>query len=145
MTRWGLADDTASWATYLSRLQELATDEAEQTRLGFGAMCTGWAIGTEGWRRALAKSLNQRSLVGLVQADARAIREDGWQAVLDDGLREATKTRADLIVLKPRQRDEPWRFQLAGKLRESGAPHAWIAQVLGYPSANSLKVRLTRA
>jgi putative transposase len=144
MARWGLKDDTAGWATYLSRLQELATDEAEQTRLGFGEMCKGWAIGTEGWRRAVAKSLNERSLVGLVQAEARAMREDGWQAVLDEGLREATKTRADLVILKPRQRDESWRFQLAAKLRESGATHSWIAQVLGYPSANSLKVRLAR-
>jgi putative transposase len=144
MARWGLTDDTAGWATYVSRLQELATDEAEQTRLSFGEMCKGWAIGTEGWRRAVAKSLNKRSLVGLVQAEARAMREDGWQAVLDEGLRGATKTRADLVVLKPRQRDEPWRFQLAANLRQSGATHAWIALVLGYPSANSLKVRLAR-
>ena len=145
MTRWGLADDKAGWTTYLSRLQELATDEAEQAKLGFGEMCKGWAIGTEGWRRAVAKSLNERSLVGLVQAEARAMREDGWHAVLEDGLRETTKTRADLGVLNPRQRDEPWRFQLALKLRESGASHGWIAQVLGYPSANSLRVRLNKA
>ncbi len=144
MARLGLTDDAAGWTAYLSRLQELATDEAEQTRLGFGEMCKGWAIGTEGWRRAVAKSLNERSLVGLAQAEAQAIRDDGWQAVLDEGLRETTKTRADLVVLKSRQRDEAWRFKLALKLRESGAAHAWIAQVLGYPSANSLRVRLNR-
>lgn len=144
MRRWGLADDLAGWAAYLGRLKDLATDEAEQTRLGFGEMCKGWAIGTEGWRRTVAKSLKERSLVGLAHAEARAMREDGWQAVLDEGLRDSGKTRADLGVLQTRQRDEPWRFQLASKLRESGAAYAWIAQALGYASAHSLKVRLSR-
>jgi hypothetical protein len=144
MGHWGLADDTAGWAAYLTRLHELATDEAEQTRLGFGEMCRGWAIGTDGWRRAVAKTLNERSLVGLAQEEARAVREARWHAVLDDGLRENAKNKADLTPLNSRQRDEPWRFQLALKLRESGATNPWIAQVLGYPSANSLRVRLNR-
>ena len=92
----------------------------------------------------MAKTLNERSLVGLAQEEARGVREDGWHAVLDEGLRERAKTKADLLPLQPRQRDEPWRFQLALKLRKSGATNSWIAQVLGYASANSLRVRLNR-
>jgi len=144
MGRWGVADDTAGWAAYLLRLQELAADEAEQKRLGFGEMCKGWAIGTEGWRRTIAKSLNERSVVGLAREEAKAMREDGWQAVLDEGLRTVAKTRADLVPLRSRQRDEPWRLQLAITLRAAGAPFAWLAEVLGYASANSLKVRMSR-
>jgi REP element-mobilizing transposase RayT len=145
MGRWGLADDAAGWSAYLTRLQELATDEAEQAKLGFDEMCKGWAIGTDGWRQSMAKALNQRSLAGLAQEEARGVRADGWYAVLDETLRECAKTRADLTPLEPRQRDEPWRFKIALRLRRSGATNPWIAQVLGYPSANSLRVRLTRS
>lgn len=144
MGRWGLVDDAAGWSAYLTRLQDLATDEAEQKRLGFAEMCKGWAIGTDAWRRTVAKTLSERSLVGLAQVEAKSVREDGWHAVLDEGLRENAKTKADLTPLNSGQRDEPWRFQLAGKLRESGATNSWIAQALGYPSANSLRVRLNR-
>lgn len=52
MGYWGLQDGGKGWATYWERLQGLATDEEEQRRLGFAEMCKGWAIGTEGWKRA---------------------------------------------------------------------------------------------
>lgn len=141
MAHWGLANDPAGWKVYLERLQELATDEAEQKRLGFDQMCTGWAIGTAGWRREIAKTLSQRSLAGIAQDEARGIREESWRAVLEAALRKHKQTTEGLVPLRSGQRGESWRWQTALELRSRGASCPWIAQTLGYASANSLRQR----
>ncbi|HRJ46890.1 MAG TPA: transposase [Opitutaceae bacterium] len=138
----GLADETAGWAEDEARLRALAGDEAEQKRRGFDELSKGWAIGTAGWRSALAKELAQKDLAGMSREEARGLREDRWRAELATGLAKRGKAPADLAALKPRQRGEPWRYELAAQLRRAGAPHGWIAQTLGYPSTDSLRVRL---
>jgi Transposase and inactivated derivatives len=142
MPHWGMTDDPQGWADYLRRLEHLAADEAEQARLGFGEMCKGWAIGTAGWKRSIAKSLDALSLAGIGQDEAKDLREAAWHAVLDDGLRKRGKGRGDLLPLKSRQRTEVWRWELAVELRATGAAYAWIADTLGYASANSLRFKM---
>jgi putative transposase len=55
--QWGMPDTPASWARYVEHLCALALDETEQKRLGFDGFGRGWAIGSAGWKRALAKEL----------------------------------------------------------------------------------------
>jgi REP element-mobilizing transposase RayT len=136
----GLPTGTAGWAIYLQRLGDLAKEEAGQQDLT--GLSQGWAIGTAGWKAALAKELGTRSLAGLGQDEAKAVRETSWQAVLDEMLVKQGKTAADLPRMKPRQRGEQWRLELAKSLRARGASHRWIAQQLGFPSNHSLRVRL---
>ncbi len=138
----GLVDDESGWAGEAVRLCDLAADEAEQKLQGFGEMTKGWAIGTAGWRSALAKQFSQQDLAGMSREEARGLREDRWRAELTAGLTKHCKTPDDLGALKPRQGGEPWRLELAAQLRQVGVPYAWIAQKLGYPSAGSLRVRL---
>jgi putative transposase len=141
-THLGLADTPAGWQDYVQSLAELAADEEEQKRRGFGNLSRGWAIGSHGWRAALAKTMAQRDLAGLAQAEAKEIRELQWTEALHAALRQAGKTPADLTPLKPRARGEDWRWQLALALRAQGVTYAWIAQHLGYASAASLRVRM---
>jgi hypothetical protein len=54
-----LCDSPEGWSDYVQQLQMLALNAAEQERRGFGEMCRGWAIGTAGWRKALAKTYSQ--------------------------------------------------------------------------------------
>ena len=140
----GLADTPETWADYIAELSRLALDEAEQKQLGFDTFGKGWAIGTDGWKRALAKELSHTPLVGLAQMEAKFLREERWQAVLDKALIKAHKTANDLTPHSPREKGQIWRLALAAQLRSHGAPYALIASKLGFPNPNSLKIRLFR-
>jgi putative transposase len=142
MPRLSLTDDVKGWTAYESRLHELAEDHEEQKRQGFDEMCTGWAIGTAGWRAALAKELSHKDLAGISRREARGVREDQWQAALAERLAGLGKTSAELMALKPRETGERWRLDLAVELRQIGAPYAWIAAHVGFPNVVSLRVRL---
>lgn len=140
----GLPDTPETWASYIEELGQLALDEAEQKRLGFDTFGKGWAIGTEGWKRALAKELRQTPLVGLAQMEAKFLREERWQAALDKALIKALKTATDLTPLSPREKGQDWRLSIAAQLRSHGAPYAWIASMLGFSQPNTLKIKLFR-
>lgn len=144
MPVWSLTDDVEGWTTYESRLRELAVDADEQKRQGFDEMCSGWAIGTAGWRAALAKQLSHKELVGISRQEARGVREDQWQAALATRLAGLGKKPADLETLKPREAVAEWRLDLAAELRHIGAPYAWIAAQAGFPNPVSLRVLLHR-
>jgi REP element-mobilizing transposase RayT len=144
MPCWSLTDDVKGWTSYDARLRDLAVDIEEQKRQGFDQMCTGWAIGTAGWRAALAKQLSHKELAGISRQEARGVREDQWQAALAARLIALGKTSADLVALKPREASDGWRLDLAAELRNLGAPYAWIAAKVGFPNVDSLKVRVHR-
>jgi REP element-mobilizing transposase RayT len=139
----GLADDAEGWATYSQQLRELASSPEEQERLGFGAMSRGWAIGTEGWRRALAKDHAALAFTpGLAANEARALREARWQTTLADALAEAMLTLEDLRVSN---RSAPWKLELALKVRETcGASLAWLGANMNLGSADATRSLLSR-
>lgn len=140
----GLEDTEAGWLEYRARLVELAVDEAEQKRLGFEQMSRGWAIGTAGWKRALARELSHTTLVGLAQAEAKVLREARWHALLTELLSVRGFRPEDVGPLAPYAKDETWRLEAAASLRGHGVPYAWIAHALGFSKANTLKVKLFR-
>jgi REP element-mobilizing transposase RayT len=144
MAHWKLTDSTEGWASYLERLKRLAQDEEEQKRLGFESFSKGWAIGTSAWKAAVAKTFAQLDLVGLARDEARAVKLDRWQVLLDEGLAKAGKSPEDLKPLQSRARGEPWRWELATQLRANGVDYGWIAKSLGYASPASLRVRMHR-
>lgn len=145
MAFWQMPDNKTGWSKYLVRLKELATDEAEQKRMGLESLSKGWAIGTDSWRAELAKTFAQRKFLGLARGEAIQMKEACWQALLEEHCVRLSKTDKDLSPLKPRQPDEPWRWELARALRTAGASYTWIAVNLRYPSAASLRVRMHRA
>jgi hypothetical protein len=139
----GLEDDEEGWAVYLERLRQLALDPAEQERLGFGAMSRGWAIGTSGWRRAVAKDHAALALTpGLAAAEAKALREARWQECRDALLAETKKTEADL---REATFSAPWKIELAARVRKaSAASAAWLAENLVMGKADSVRSYLSR-
>jgi putative transposase len=57
-----LCDSTAGWTHYLTYLLEIAGNPGEQESQEFDQMSSGWAIGTQTWKHALArKTLHSRS------------------------------------------------------------------------------------
>jgi hypothetical protein len=139
----GLTDCPSGWRKYIDYLVLLGSDPSEQKRQSFDELEHGWAIGTAGWRRALARKFAQRSLpVGLAAPEARAINECRWQDELDRGLGEAGKSAADIASDTKGSR---WKVELAARLRRTvAAPYRWIAAELNMGSPLAVRVNVCR-
>jgi len=138
-----LENNKEGWASYVERLRQLSLDPAEQERQGFVTMSRGWAIGTQGWRQAVARDHAHLALnPGLGAAVARALREATWEARLEELLRENSRTREDAAQAAY---SAQWKVSLAAQLRkETGAAVTWLASALNLGSPNSARVYLAR-
>ena len=142
--RGGWVDDEAGQRAYVGYLRELALDEAGWAKAGLVGLGHGWAIGTAGWRRALAKEHAARSLsTGLPRADRLELREATWRASFEANLAKSGRVAADLHT-KPRK--QAWKIALARQIRdESGASIPWLAEHLNLGGAASLRSYLWQA
>lgn len=140
----GLSDDGDGWSTYVERLRRLGLDPAEQERLGFGEMAHGWTIGTEGWRKAVAKDHAQLALhAGLAASEARVLREARWSERLEQLLAETGRTEDEM---RREAKSASWKIALAVRLRsEVGAAVKWIAAALHMGSPNAVRGYLSNA
>lgn len=136
------ADDEARLA-YESHLIEVGRDEARWERLGLKGLSTGWAIGSSGWRRAMAKEFGHLALnPGLGREEVRELREGAWESKLEGILKSLGRVDADLAT-KPKRQD--WKVEVAARLRkETGAPIAWVADRLQLGAAATLRGYLCR-
>ena len=136
--------DAEGRKAYAAYLVEVGEDEASWERLGLKGLAEGWAIGTSGWRQALAKAHGHRSLShGMAAAEVRELREGAWEAALSGALMRAGRAETELAT-KPRR--AAWKLAVAQQVRnETGAPIAWLARrmLLGTPA--TLRSYLCRA
>jgi putative transposase len=106
---------------YEAYLVEVGQDEARWESLGLKGLSNGWAIGTPGWRRTMAKEHAQLTLnPGLETAEVREMRESAWEQAVVEGLRTLGKSdedlRTKLLVLR-------WKLEVADRVqREGGRP-----------------------
>jgi putative transposase len=144
-SRWlrqlSLEDTPEGWLRYRHRLMENAGRmDVERER---AELCRGWAIGTSGWRRAIAKEHQHLALhVGVAAHEIRELKHTRWEAALEAALRAAGHTVASL-------RDSPkgvdWKQGIAAELRRTvGASHVWLADHLRMGSSNSVRSWLSR-
>lgn len=139
----GFGDDEHGLRAYAGYLRALAGDEAEQKRLGLEQLSKGWAIGTAGWCRTIAKSHAQRALSpGLDATELRGLKEACWSQVLTDELKARQQS---LESASSTRANTPWKIQIALRLRGVGAPYAWINQQLHMGSISTARVYINRA
>ena len=80
----------------------IGQSEAKQKRAGLLGLSRGWAIGTAGWRRTMAKEFSHLRLSGgLERVQARALNEAVLESRLQELLRAAGK-RLDDVTTKPK-------------------------------------------
>jgi putative transposase len=134
----GYRDDREGIAAYTAELVQLADDETAWERAGVVGLSKGWAIGTSGWRKALAKDYARLALMrGLDEEDRRAVRQATWEQAVELELAKLGKVEADLLT-QPRK--QPWKVQLAERLRSTvGAKIAWLAKRLHLGQPNTLR------
>jgi putative transposase len=145
--RWlgqlGLEDSATGWTSYVHELVRLARDPAEQERRGFGEFCRGWAIGTAGWKRTLAREYAHLATIPeYPESERRDIRQAHWQATLEEALGHWRKSADDLLRAPKYQR---WKVEIAARLRtRGGAPYRWIAAALKMGTPGALRVAVCR-
>ncbi len=141
--RLGLVDSAAGWRSYVAGLAELAEDEARQKELGFEQMSRGWAIGTDAWRKAIARDHAHLKLdSGYAAGEIRELKEARWQEKLSTLLSAAGKSLEDAAA---DSKGAAWKRGLAVELRRTvGAPHGWIAERLAMGSPHALRAHLSR-
>lgn len=141
--RGGWTDNADGWAAYLNYLVELGKDEAEQKRQGLEGLSRGWAIGSSGWRQAIARDFSHLKLAGgLGRDESKAMNEANWEALLLQFLTQLKKSRNELAT---RPKNVPWKIDLAHRLRtEAGASVVWIARALQLGKPGSLRSYLAR-
>jgi REP element-mobilizing transposase RayT len=124
-------------------LIDIGRDEAGWEARGLTGLSRGWAIGTSGWRRAMAKEYGDLALTsGLESQEVRDLRESRWESTLSDALAAMKRTPADLATEPMKQ---PWKLTLAAQVRRtSGAPIVWLATRLQLGAATSLRSYLWR-
>jgi putative transposase len=142
--RGGWHDDEQGLLAYRDYLQALARDEAAWEREGLVGLSRGWAIGTDAWRKALAKEHGQMALsTGLAREEIVGLRQASWAASLERNLIGLGKKNEDLTT-KPRKQD--WKIALAHAIREeTGASIAWLADNLQLGGPASLRGYLHQA
>ena len=124
-----LDDSGPGWASYLDHLRSLAGDKERQEELGFARLSRGWAIGTDGWRRALACEYAHLALTpDLSRTEITELKEARWRGVLREVLMRHSKSADDILH---DEKGASWKIAAARQLRrEAGAPYRWIAQAL---------------
>lgn len=140
----GLAPTAAGWRDYAEHLVALARDEPRQKTLGFDSLSHGWSIGTDGWRKALAKELAQQQLApGLPAAEARPLREAAWETALQDCLHHSCRTEDDL---KAGGKTAAWKIELARQIRRHcGASVVWLANRMHLGTPGTARSQLSLA
>lgn len=139
----GLMSTKDGWDRYLKSLIELAGDDAEQERQGFELLSKGWAIGSEGWRVAVAKDQAHLKLhVGVARDELRELDEARWREALNEALARNGKSHPDL---EKAARHAPWKVQIATQLRcNLAVPYRWIAQAMNLGEPATLRVYVRR-
>lgn len=125
----GLADQGTSWPHYVQHLALLASERADDPRTLPGGFSSGWATGTLGWRRAMAREHEHLALSpDLPRAEHEELRAARWHAALEQALRAQGRSMTD-AAQSPKS--AAWKVAIARQLRNTVAPpYRWLAQSL---------------
>ena len=140
--RGGWQDGAGGIRSYVDYLKQVGGDEQEQKKAGLEKLSRGWALGTHGWKQALARSLSQRVFAeGLSAEEISEVREHRWEKELEKALGAENKTKAD-VQTKPRV--QPWKIRMAKVLREQGVAVGWISKNLRLGKPSSVRSYMSR-
>ena len=141
----GKSDNATDLEDYLQYLREIGSNEQEQKKAGLTKLSRGWALGTHGWKQALAREYGQKTFrESLEKEEIEEIKQLHWENALAAALQEAGRKPEELVT-KPRRKH--WKLEIASKLRkQAGAPIVWIAEKLhlGKPTTTRFYLHVHR-
>jgi len=134
----GLADTTAGWAAYESRLAWLMADEGRQKEAAFDRMCRGWVLGSDGYKQDLLKDFKKLTKAqDWGGGEMAEINQTEWRRMLEQGAR---KLGQDLSTCASAPKASPWKVALATWLkRGTSVTNRWLGEqlLMGQPDAVS--------
>lgn len=132
------------WRKYVDYLADLVSDDARQKELGFDSFSRGWAIGSAGWRKALAKDFSQLALTpGLAAEETRSLRKAAWESALQQALLQEKRSEANL---REAGKTAAWKVDLALRVRQnSGASVTWLAHRMGLGTPDTARCQISLA
>ena len=141
-----IKDSARGWRNYQAHLEWLMADEGRQKAAAFDRMSKGWALGSDGYQRALLKDFRKmeraRDWGGGELADLNRLH---WRDLLESGSKALGES---LAQAKEASKSAPWKIALAAWIkRESSVSNGWLSEQLhmGPPDAVSRYVgELTR-
>ena len=135
----GLQDSARDWTRYVADLVDLARNQEEQQKRGFDEFTRTWAIGTSGWKQAMARAHRHRAIEqDLPQIETYALKEERWKMILEAELRRQGKAAHDLVRAP---KGACWKVEIAMRLRtRAGAPYSWICRALAMGSPGAARV-----
>jgi len=133
-----LADTAEGWKSYREHLAWLMADEGRQKAAAFEQMSKGWAIGSEGYRKALAKDFREMTHASdWGGGEVAELNRLHWRDLLERG---AATLGASLEQSRSTPKSAPWKIALASWIkRHSSVPNRWLSEQLhmGPPDAVS--------
>jgi len=139
----GLDDTPEGWNDYAAHLAGMVGEELTPEQQALAGCETGWAIGSEDWRKEIAAAHKVRlAELALAGADEKELKHLRWMMALESLLAGANRT---IEAATEESKGARWKIDLADKLRRmSGASIPWIAQKLHMGSPSSVRVYLSR-
>jgi REP element-mobilizing transposase RayT len=141
--RGGWQDNVRGIAAYHEYLKGIGADEKLQKQQGIEGLSRGWAIGTQGWKQAMAREYSHKACSrGMEKQRMAQIREAHRQKLLEEELTKVGKSTAepDSRILCPE-----WKLEMALVLQSGGGiPIRWIAEKLTMGKPDALRSSLSR-
>lgn len=138
----GIEEAGNPWPRYADHLIRLAAARNDE-RVTRGALSSGWAIGTAGWRQAIARDYRHLALAPeMSAAETAELKSVRWRHALAAALTACGKSQSDL---ERAPKGATWKISLARTLRTTVAPpYRWLADQLHMGKPASLRVYLSR-
>jgi hypothetical protein len=139
----GMSDTKDDWRSYLAHLKELASDLELQKSHGSESFTRGRVIGSQEWKRTLARRFDWRNLTeGIDPLEVQAIKEVAWEQALFVCLAAQNKTEQDCAL---ERRQAEWKLRIAMEIRQSQAASiSWLARRLCLGPSSSARSALSR-
>jgi putative transposase len=131
----GLPNNARGMRSYLERFKALEEADPKNSESLSKESCLGWAIGTLGYRKALAEEFSKMTLArDWGGPELRELNEERWDQMGVYELKRWKKTEADIMRSR---KGAVWKREVAVKLRrETSASNPLITERLntGHPS-----------
>jgi REP element-mobilizing transposase RayT len=141
--RGGWKDDADGITAYHEYLKGVGADEKRQKEEGLVELSRGWAIGTQGWKVAVAREYSHAALAqGMGKQEIAQIREAHWLKLMEMEMKKAGKRPEEF---GKGQLCPKWKLEVAQAMQTAGGvPIRWLAERLSMGNPNALRSRLSQ-
>jgi REP element-mobilizing transposase RayT len=125
----GLRDTPEGRRAYREYLAWLSTEEPAQKALGFEHISRGWALGTKGFKRALAADERQARTTGMpLEAETAEVRTLRWERLVEQCVRRLGKSEAAIAADR---KAADWKVAVAAHLKATTTvTNPWLSEQL---------------